>query len=77
MNAHGSTAYSPARPEPLLSIDEVARWLGISRPTVYRMMDDGRLCATRIGERYRFVAADIRELIAEGKELSRGVERAP
>ncbi len=43
----------------LMNVNEVARFLGISRWTVYRLVRDGDLHAVRAGERLRFRLADV------------------
>ena len=45
---------------------EVADYLHVSRSTVYRLIDDGSLRGTRIGQALRFTPDNIRELIALG-----------
>jgi len=52
----------------LLSVSEVATLLGISRPSVYRMVHRGELRPYRVGERLRFNVDEIDELL----ERSRG-----
>ena len=54
--------------EPLLTINEVADVLGISRSQVYLMLRRGELPYTRVGERIRFVPAELREYLDQQKE---------
>jgi excisionase family DNA binding protein len=56
--------------EPLLSINEVARLLGVSRATVYELMRDGSLVPIRVGERARFEPADVRAYLDRNREVS-------
>ena len=37
-----------------LSLDEALQYLGISRPTLFRWLQDGRLSGTRLGRKWRF-----------------------
>jgi excisionase family DNA binding protein len=53
---------------PLLSINEVAQLLGISRPSVYALIRRGELMPIRVGERARFEPADVREYIERHRE---------
>lgn len=53
---------------PLLSINEVARLLRISRPTVYALIRRGELVPIRVGERSRFEPADIRAYLERHRE---------
>ena len=55
MATHQATQYDA----PLLTINTVAAFLGVSRATVYRLIGSGDLRPTRVGERWRFPAAEI------------------
>lgn len=57
---------------PLYTATEIADYLHVSRSTVYRLIKDGSLRGTRIGQALRFAPDNIRELIALGS-----VGRAP
>jgi excisionase family DNA binding protein len=69
----------PARP--LLTALEVQELLHIDRSTVYRMAEDGRLPAIRVGRSWRFPADRIEALLdssqAEGSTPSHGAHPAP
>ena len=54
---------------PLLSINEVAELLGISRPTVYALIHRGQLVPIRVGERARFDPADVRLYLERNKQI--------
>ena len=54
--------------EKLLTVEDVMDTLRISRPTLYRMLNSGRLQPVRIGKRTLFDPADIRGLIKEAKK---------
>jgi len=49
-------------------VNDVARLLVISRDSVYRMIRSGELVAYRVGERFRFRAEDIDELLERSRE---------
>lgn len=56
-----------AEPEPLpqkpyYRVDEVARYFGVSRHTIYRLIAEGELPATRVRRSLRIRAADLKEL---------------
>jgi excisionase family DNA binding protein len=53
---------------PLLSINQVARLLGISRKTLYALIRRGDLLPIRVGERLRFDQADIRAYLERQRE---------
>ena len=52
--------------ESLLTARQVQRVLGVDRSTIYRMAQDGRLPAIRVGRQLRFPAAEIAQFIAGG-----------
>lgn len=43
----------------LISLDEVAKYLGLSRWSIYRLIESGRLTAYKVGRFWRFKAEDI------------------
>ncbi len=48
---------------PLLTAQQVQRMLGVDRSTVYRMAEDGRLPALKIGRQWRFPSHEIERLL--------------
>jgi excisionase family DNA binding protein len=52
--------------EELLTIDETAEYLRVSRSTVRRMIDDGRLEAVTIGRQWRIRKETLEELTRPG-----------
>lgn len=59
MTRHKPTRYSPASTAPLLTVNEVAHLLGVSRDTVYGLIRAGDLRPARVSERWRFRPADV------------------
>jgi excisionase family DNA binding protein len=55
--------YEPLRLAPLLTINQTAGLLGISRDTLYRILCRGELVSTRVGSRHRFRMADVEEYL--------------
>lgn len=49
----------------LMSVDQVARRLGVQARTVRRYLRDGLLKGTRIGKQYRIAAADLAALTGQ------------
>ena len=45
--------------ESLMSPEEVARWCGLSRRAVYRAIERGELCASRLCHRLRVRPSDV------------------
>lgn len=52
--------------EPWLSVEEIARHLGISKETVYRWLEKGRIPARRIGKLWKFKASEVDEWVSSG-----------
>ncbi len=60
------------QPQKLLCADQVRRMLGVDRSTVYRMAENGRLPALKIGRQWRFPAEQIELLLdPPGADLAR------
>jgi len=58
-----------AEPEsPLLTVEEAARYLRISRPMVYRLLQTKQLRPVKIGSRTLFDKKDLDRFIEESKE---------
>lgn len=56
--------------EPKLArVAEVCAYLGVSRPTVYRLKEAGCLDAVRIGHSLRFTWDSVRRVATEGADL--------
>jgi excisionase family DNA binding protein len=56
--------------EALLTINDVARLLVVSRAKVYELMSVGALVPIRVGERARFDPVDIRAYLERQREAS-------
>ena len=57
-----STGFTQAR---LLTVNEVADLLRVSRMTVYRLIKEGQLKALRVGRSYRLREDDVDEYLSE------------
>jgi excisionase family DNA binding protein len=51
--------------EPLMSVDQVAAVLGVSRATVYRLVQDGQIRVTQVRSRKRFSPSDISSYVSQ------------
>lgn len=58
----------PGRLDPLLSVDETAMYLGISRRQVYLLLDAGEIPAVRVGSRLRFVPGELLAYLEKHRE---------
>jgi excisionase family DNA binding protein len=70
MAVHNATPYDHERSESdrLLTINDVAFRLAISRDTVYRLVRSGELIPVRAGERLRFRVSDLEDYLERGRE---------
>lgn len=50
-----------------LSVEEIAAHLGISKETVYRWLDRGKVPAHRVGRLWKFKASEVDEWIMRGE----------
>ena len=53
--------------KPLLTIDEVAKYLSLSRDTVYRLAQAGKIPAGKVGNQWRFTSSEIEEWLQKNK----------
>ncbi|MDO9535241.1 MAG: helix-turn-helix domain-containing protein [Bacillota bacterium] len=68
-----SVGFSEIQPDErpdLINVDDVADLLSISNQTVYNMIKDGRLKATKVGREWRFSRQHIEDLIKPGEEAA-------
>jgi excisionase family DNA binding protein len=61
---------------PVLTIDEVADWLGMHRNSVHRAARQGRLPARRVGKEWRFLAEAVAARWTPGRRLRGPAEPA-
>lgn len=69
----------PKELKPLLSVSQLATWLGMSVPWVYKAVEKGIIPFLRIGEAIRFDAEEIRAYLESRQHLRRtyGEQRNP
>jgi excisionase family DNA binding protein len=66
MTTHGTPTAPVAATPALLTVNEAAAYLAVSRWTIYKLVRDGDVRALRVGERMRFRVADLDEYAARG-----------
>lgn len=47
----------------ILSLDEAVEFLGTSRPTFYRWLQEGKVKGARLGRKWSFQKSDLEELL--------------
>jgi excisionase family DNA binding protein len=52
--------------EPWLSVEEVSEHLKISKESVYRWLEKGKIPAHRLGKQWRFKASEVDEWVKSG-----------
>ena len=57
-----------------LSVDEAARYLGIGRAHLYRLMDSRRIRGCHIGRRRLLLRSELDRYLAERMEAEHGAE---
>ena len=54
--------------EPLVTIDAVTKWFGVTRPTIYALMEREGLPYIKIGKSLRFSPPSVRTWLAEHEQ---------
>ncbi|AYF43706.1 hypothetical protein BALOs_0695 [Halobacteriovorax sp. BALOs_7] len=49
-----------------LSVQEIAQYLGISKETVYRWLEKGKIPSHRVGKLWKFKATEVDDWIVNG-----------
>lgn len=55
----------------LMVLEEVANYLRLSKDTIYRMANAGRLPASKVGNQWRFRKEDVDAWLEENKNVGR------
>jgi len=58
--------------EKLITLEEVADYLRLSKDTVYRMANTGKIPASKAGNQWRFRKEDIDQWLEKNKNVKRG-----
>ena len=61
----------------VMNIDEMAKYLKLPKPTVYKLVRDGRLPGRKIGRQWRFHKGAIDDWLKENPNRERGGESNP
>ena len=57
--------------EKLMTLEEVADYLRLSKDTVYRLANTGKLPASKVGNQWRFRREDVDQWLDMNKNVSR------
>ena len=61
--------------EPWLSVEQIAAHLGISKETVYRWLEKGKIPAHRVGKQWRFKPSEVDEWVKSGSASEETADR--
>lgn len=50
-----------------LSVQEIAQYLGISKETIYRWVESGKIPAHKIGKQWKFQVSEVNSWIKSGE----------
>ena len=56
----------------LMTLDEVAAYLRLSKDTVYRMVQSGRIPAVKVGTQWRFHRPEVEQWLEGNRNRTRG-----
>lgn len=60
--------------DPWLSVDEVAQHLKISKPTIFRWLEKGKIPAHKVGKQWRFKLSEVDNWVLKGDAASTDTE---
>lgn len=55
-----------ASAEPWLSVEEIAAHLGVSKESIYRWLEKGRIPAHRVGKLWKFKTSEVDKWVRSG-----------
>jgi excisionase family DNA binding protein len=64
-----------SKPEPWFSVEEIARYLAVSKESIYRWLEREKIPAHRVGKQWRFKPSEIDRWVKSGN-ASEGVEHS-
>ena len=59
----------------LMTLEEMAAYLRLSRDTVYRMVQKGKIPASKVGTQWRFRKIEVDEWLEANKNLKPGITK--
>lgn len=49
-----------------LSVDEISSYLGVSKESIYRWVESGKMPASKVGRQWRFKVSDVDKWVRDG-----------
>lgn len=65
----------PSKPEPAMSVHDVAAYLNVDEKTIYRLAQRGELPGFKVAGAWRFQREDLRRWIEQRKRRSRNQQQ--
>ena len=62
------------QPKEVMTIDELAEYLQVSKSSLYKLSQDGKVPGQKVGKHWRFHRETVDQWLAEGKQI---VDRSP
>ena len=59
-------------PERWFSVEEIAKHLGVSKDTIYRWVERGRIPSHKVGRQWKFKVSDVDDWVKAGNADEKG-----
>jgi excisionase family DNA binding protein len=56
-----------------LSVEDIAEHLGVSKESIYRWLERGKIPAHRVGKQWRFQAEEVNDWVRRGEASEEGL----
>ena len=66
----------PGKPKKILGIEGLSKYLEVSKSTLYKLAQEGKLPGQKVGKHWRFRQATIDKWLDSGSETDRGDQSA-
>lgn len=65
------------QPQMWFTVEQIAAHLQVSKETIYRWLEKGRIPAHRVGKQWRFLATEVDEWVKRGEAIENPREVSP
>jgi len=62
-------------PERWLSVEEIARHLGVSKETIYRWVEKGKIPSHKVGRQWKFKVTEVDDWVKNGEADERELSK--